>query len=109
MDYLYPDKYPIDYAEKLQYIRKEIENRLIGYTNLLKFDFCDVSAGGIQIRGFHKEVPNYSYIDVTLKYDFSNMFDCINDFVQMWIECDNERSISRFRDFIEDGLRYGWD
>ncbi|MCL1696329.1 hypothetical protein [Lysinibacillus sp. BPa_S21] len=95
---------------KLLEIEKSITNQLLEYPNFDGVDFCDVSAGGIQIRGHHKEINGYTYGNQpTIKYDFSNYKECISDFIEMWKHQDNEESVNSQKKFIEQGKKYGWD
>lgn len=95
---------------KLLEIDKSITDQLSEYPNFDGIDFCDVSAGGIQIRGHHKEISGYTYgSQPTIKYDFSNYKECISDFIDMWKHQDNEKSVSSQKRFIEQGEKYGWD
>lgn len=98
------------YKDKMLYIENTINKYLKGFENFQGIDFCDVNARGIQIRGHHKEIKNYTYgQQLTIKYDFSNVDDVIWDFLKMWGEVDNPQAIKRERVFIADGEKYGWD
>lgn len=95
---------------ELQYIENEINNRLSDYINFKGIDFCDVSAGGIQIRGHHKEIKGYTYGNQpTIDYDFSNCEEVIDQFVDMWKELDTPERVESQKRFIADGERWGWD
>lgn len=92
------------------YIQNKISDILCDYENFDGVDFCDVNAGGIQVRGFHKLVNGYSYgYQPTIKYDFSNVQEVINDFVNMWKQQDVPQNINNYLNFLRDGERYGWD
>ncbi len=68
------------------------------------------SSFGILIRGKHKEIKGYFYGDgVLLKEDFSNEDDCVERFVTLWKESDNEKDVARYKGFIEQGEKWGWD
>ncbi len=98
------------YKDKMLYIENTINKYLKGFENFQGIDFCDVSAGGIQIRGHHKEIKGYTYgRQPTIKYDFSNAGDVIWEFLKMWGEVDNPQVIARGKAFIADGEKYGWD
>lgn len=45
----------------------------------------------------------------TIKYDFSNYQQCIEEFVDMWKEIDKPESVDGFNDFTDFGDKYGWD
>jgi hypothetical protein len=91
-------------------IQNEITEQLKDYPNFNGIDFCDVSAGGIQIRGHHININGYSYGDQpTIEYDFSNVDECIKQFVKKWKEYDNPDNYRLFIKFIENGEKYGWD
>lgn len=107
--FLNEDKLVTNLNELVQ-IEKEINHRLDGYPNFAGIDFCDVSAGGIQIRGFHSHVKRYTYgSQITIKYDFSNYKECIDEFVDMWKSQDKPEKVSGYQSFIADGEKYGWD
>lgn len=95
---------------QLCYIEKEIGKNLKSYPNFKGIDFCDVHAGGIQIRGHHKDIKNYCFGEqITIKYDFSNYKDAITQFVDMWKSLDNDSFISGYKSFLADGEKWGWD
>lgn len=99
-----------EHKEQLMYIEKEINNQLLYFENFQGIDFCDVSAGGIQIRGHHKKIKGYTYgSQPTIKYDFSNVEQVIYEFVEMWKERDNPTSVNKNLSFIRWGEKYGWD
>jgi len=109
-DYLHPARYPEDYLGKLGYVRYSIYKKLSEYENFDGLDFNDVTAGGIQIRAFHKDVKHYSYGDsITMRYDFSNMEECINKFIKMWESYDTTEDLKGYQSFLKDGETYGWD
>ena len=89
-DYLHPDKYPINYGELLDKAFQAISNHP-EVKNLSSLDFCDVNANGIQIRGCHLLAePGYSYgHQATIKYDFANIEDAVNEFIACWKQKDN--------------------
>lgn len=98
------------YKDKMLYIENIINKYLKGFENFQGIDFCDVNANGIQIRGHHKEIKNYTYgQQLTIEYDFSNVDDVIWEFLKMWGEVDNPQAIEREKAFIADGEKYGWD
>lgn len=98
------------HLKELKFIESEITNKLTNFLNFLGIDFCDVSANGIQIRGHHKEVDGYTYgTQPTIKYDFSNYRDCVDEFVHMWIQQDTPERVRSELRFIADGKKYGWN
>jgi len=98
------------YLQELLHIEKTITEGLKNYPNFTGIDFCDVSAGGIQIRGHHNQINGYTYGDQpTIKYDFSNIEECIQEFIEMWKERDMPEEVCEFKKFIRDGEKYGWD
>lgn len=91
-------------------IQDTIMEGLKDYSNFLGVQFIDVSAGGIQIRGFHKDIVGYSYgSQVTIKYDMSNAYECAELFIEKWKESDTEANLKEFKRFIKFGEEYGWD
>lgn len=108
--YLHPEQYPCKYGDMFKTIHTSIVEALKGYNNFDGIDFCDVGANGIQIRGHHKQVERYYFGEVvTIKYDFSNSTEVVDEFIRMWEACDNDEYLSNFKRFIEFGERYGWD
>jgi hypothetical protein len=51
----------VEHKDQLLHIENEITKQLNEYPNFEGIDFCDVSAGGIQIRGHHKQIKGYTY------------------------------------------------
>ena len=95
---------------KLLYAHDKICGQLSDYSNFDGIDFCDVGAGGIQIRGHHKQVEKYCFGEqVTIKYDFSNLTEAINEFIAMWKAHDNDEAIHDYLEFIHWGEKFGWD
>lgn len=96
--------------DKLIKIESEIKEQLSNFDNFNGIDFCDVSAGGIQIRGHHKDVKGYTYGDqVTIKYDFSNYENAIDKFVDIWKKTDVAENLKGYKRFLADGARWGCD
>jgi hypothetical protein len=109
-DYLHSKRYPFGFEDTLFRVRRFIMQELEQYPNFEGVDFCDVSAGGIQIRGHHKEVVGYSYgPQTTIRYDFINAMEAANQFVEGWKQHDEPVKVSGFNDFLNDGNTYGWD
>lgn len=91
-------------------IEKLINKGLEDYPNFLGIDFCDVHANGIQIRGHHKEIKGYTFgTQPTINYDFTNKNEVITEFIDMWKAHDTPEELERFKRFITDGEKYGWD
>lgn len=91
-------------------IEEDINKLLKGFENFKGIDFCDVSANGIQIRGHHEKIKNYTYgSQPTIKYDFSNKDDIIMEFVKMWYENDKTEKVREEIKFITYSEKYGWD
>lgn len=98
------------HLQELLYIENKIAEALKDFKNFKGIDFCNVSAGGIQIRGHHKRIKNYTYgTQPTIKYDFSNIEECIQEFVEMWKQYDTPERVNAELRFIADGEKYGWD
>lgn len=63
-----------EHLKDFMYIESQINKCLCGFENFQGIDFCNVGAGGIQIRGHHKQISGYTYgSQPTIKYDFSNI------------------------------------
>lgn len=100
----------VEHLDKLIHIQNEINKKLEEFPNFTGVDFCDVAAGGIQIRGHHAEIKGYTYGNqITIKYDFSNYLDCIGQFVEMWKEHDVSEKVREYDRFLRDGEKWGWD
>lgn len=98
------------YKNKLIECERNINRQLIKFKNYDGLDFCDVNAGGIQIRLHHKAIQDYSYGNqYTIFYDFSNIDSICDVVVNEWKNIDNEESINRFLNFIKDIKWYGCD
>lgn len=107
--YLTEDKI-IKNLSELLYIESAIAELLKDYPDFKGIDYCDVGAHGIQIRGHHLQIKGYTYgQQITIKYDFSNYKECINEFVDMWKSHDIASKIHSEKQFIADGEKYGWD
>jgi len=100
----------VDHLEELKYIENAITERLEGFPNFTGIDFCNVGAHGIQIRGHHQQIKGYTYgSQPTIKYDFSNYLDTVDEFVAMWEKNDIPERIRRELSMITEGEKYGWD
>ncbi|MBQ6359564.1 MAG: hypothetical protein IJJ25_00210 [Lachnospiraceae bacterium] len=101
----------LNHANDLLDIQAKIHDKLGECENFLGVDFCDVHAGGIQVRGHHKLIERYSYpgVQPTIEYDFSNSDEVVNKFIEAWNEADNEKDVQSFLRFVREGEKYGWD
>lgn len=98
------------HKDELILIQKAVGDLLLDFVNFLGIEFYDTNFNGIEIRGFHKNIDGYSYGEqVTIKYDFSNMTEAINNFVDLWKKFDTEEYLKYYRQFIDFGNKYGWD
>lgn len=96
--------------EDLIKIEHDINKMLKGFEGFNGVDFCDVSAGGIQIRGHRKQVKGYTYgRQPTIKYDFSNKKDVVVEFVEMRYNNDEDKKIVCENEMIRQGEKWGWD
>lgn len=99
----YEDKY-------LELVRAQniVNERLKDYEDYGGVRFSDVSAGGIQMTPVNNKTP-ISLASATIKYDFSNVDEAIDEAVRDFIKTDNEKEIKYANSFYEDGMKYGWD
>ena len=98
------------YKDKMLYVQNKIADLLSDYENFDGVDFCDVHAGGIQVRGFHKLVNGYSYENQpTIEYDFRNVNEVIEEFVDTWKFFDTPQKVDSYLNFIREGQKWGWD
>lgn len=99
-----------EHKKDLLEVENMINKLLSGFENYEGLDFCNVSAGGTQIRLHHKQIKNYTYGDqVTILPDYSNINDVALDVVKVWIRYDTPTKIRSELNFIADGEKYGWD
>jgi len=95
---------------ELTQIEKEITERLRYFPNFTGIDFCNVGANGIQIRGHHSQIKGYTYgSQPTIKYDFSNYLDTVDEFVDMWKKNDIPERVRGEQNMIADCEKWGWD
>lgn len=97
------------YRDTLLEIQDTIHFYLKDFPNFLGIDFCDVSAFGIQIRGYHKNTLPYTFIQTVLKYDFSNKEEATQNFIGMWKLNDVPKVVTEYQEFLAEGEKYGWD
>ena len=91
-------------------IERKIKKGLQDYPAFKGVDFCDVGANGIQIRGHHRDIKGYCYgKQVTIRYDFSNMKEVADEFIEMWKTLDTPEQVENYQRFLADGEKYGWD
>lgn len=96
--------------KKLKEIEDQIDGQLSQFEDYDGVDFCDVSAGGIQVRLHHKKIKGYTYGEQkTIKYDFSNAADIPAQVIKEFIDINNEEDIQSMKKFIRFGEKYGWD
>ena len=93
---------------KLVLAQEKAKNMLKDRPNFVGIIFNDVGASGIQIQAKNKQVP-INISDATIKYDFSNIDEAVDECVKSFIETDNEKSITSALQFYNDGCKYGWD
>lgn len=93
---------------KLVLAQEKVKNRLKDRPNFAGITFNDVGASGIQIQAKNKQV-SIIISDATIKYDFSNIDEAVDECVEGFIETDNEESIKSASQFYNDGCEYGWD
>jgi len=80
------------------------------FPNFDHVDFCDVNANGIQIRGFIKKISGLTFGNQpTIKYDFSNLYETISEFIKDWEQIDTPENINYYRRFLADIAEYGCD
>ena len=94
---------------KLVLAQEKVKSRLKDRPNFAGVMFSDVSAGGIQIKASNKQVPYISMSDATIKYDFSNIDEAVDDVVNQFLSTDNEENIKSANDFFKTSMEYGWD
>lgn len=91
-------------------VEKLIDKLLSGFENYNGIDFCNVNAGGTQIRLHHKEIKGYTYGDqITIKPDYSNIDEVAIQVANVWIQNDTPSKIAKEKSFIAAGEKYGWD
>lgn len=98
-----------EHKEDFDRIRQKITEALKDYENFDGVNFVDVNARGIQVNGLHKKTGRYYFHTVTIKYNFSNIDEVVDEFVSGWKKYDNPEYISDFLSFIRMGEEYGWD
>lgn len=103
-------EYLIANYKTLKDIENAIDKELCRYSNYNGIDFCDVSAGGIQIRLHHKGIGGYTVgQQFTLEYDLSNRNEAIGFVVSEFERIDDNKYISDMKDFIRVGEATNWD
>ena len=100
----------VKYLNELLYVEKTITEKLKDFPNFVGIDFCNVGARGIQIRGHHKQIKGYTYgTQPTIKYDFSNYTETIDEFVSMWEKNDIPERVRGEQNMITECEKWGWD
>ena len=100
---VYENKYP-----ELVRAQNIVNERLKDHENYGGVRFSDVSASGIQMTPVNNKTP-ISLASATIRYDFSNVDEAIDEAVRDFIKTDNEKEIKYANHFYEDGMKYGWD
>lgn len=98
-----------EHGKDFDEIRKRISEALKDYDNFIGVDFVDVRAGGVQISGIHKQIGHYYFVSSTIDYDFENVDEAIDEFVNGWKETDNPKHVNGLLSFLRMGEKYGWD
>lgn len=99
-----------EHKVELLIIENLINKLLYGFEGYNGIDFCNVGAGGTQIRLHHKQIKGYTYGDqITILPDYSNINDVAIDVIKTWIKHDTPNNVKRELKFIADGEKYGWD
>ena len=99
-----------EHFDELKKTEELIDKLLSGFENYGGIDFCDVSAGGIQIRIHHNSISGYTFGDQkTILYDFSNIKEIPFEVAEEFIRIDNPKAINKEKAFIAYGEKYGWD
>ena len=99
----YENKYP-----ELVRAQNIVNERLKDHKNYGGVRFSDVSASGIQMTPVNNKTP-ISLASATIRYDFSNVDEAIDEAVRDFIKTDNEKEIKYANRFYQDGMKYGWD
>ena len=108
-DYVRPERYPSDWKNVFECLRETLAHELSDCPNFVGVDFCDVGAGGVQVRGHHKDVSSHVYCHVTLPYDFSNVAQVVEEFIAAWRAADNPEYLHYYQYFLAEGKKWGWD
>lgn len=99
-----------EHFDELRNIEKLIDKLLLGFDNYDGIDFCDVGAGGIQVRIHHRSISNYTYgQQKTIFYDFSNIGKIPYEVAEEFVRIDTPELILEEKEFIAFGEKYGWD
>lgn len=95
---------------KLSEIKKYIDSQLSAFAGYLPVSFCDVSAGGVQIRGTNTSVEGYYMVQVTIPYSFCGYMEQAKEFVKEYKAYYGSKDCVKLaKDFIACGKKYGWD
>lgn len=98
------------HIEDIKKLKQIIESKLESNKNFDKFDLSDVSAGGIQVRMFHKNIKNYSYgQQFTINHEWNNIEEVANKAVENFMQLDTEEQVNKYNTFLKAGEKYGWD
>lgn len=97
-----------DYEGVIIRIEKEIREGLKD-TNFESLSFCDVSAPTIQVNLFNTKIKGFVFVSVDLQRDWSNVDGLIAEAIERFKARDNEKDVKSYQDFLNDGMKYGWD
>ena len=105
------ERYPENWKEILWNLYQRICNELKSDPNFDDIDFCDVSAGGIQIRLKHKAIKTQCVGEqYTLHYNLDNIEECYNKVINEWNEIvSDKRYIPAYQRMLDDFAKYGCD
>lgn len=99
-----------EHFDELKRTEALIDKMLSGFENYGGIDFCNVGAGGIQVRIHHNSITGYTYgQQKTILYDFSNIDEIPFEVVKEFVRIDVPEAILREKSFIAMGEKYGWD
>jgi len=108
-DYLaHPERYSENILGILEPVRQELLS-VLRNDGLVKIDFNDVSAQGIQIAGIHRDYPRYIYLNETVKYDLSNLDEAKKEFINKWKSMSGEEDVDQFGNIVNQSNKWGWD
>ena len=95
---------------KLVEMKKYIDSELSAFAGYIPVNFCDVSAGGIQIRGTNQSTDGYFMVQTTVPYSFCGYMEKAEEFVKNYKEYyGNADTVNEAKKFIWFGEKYGWD
>lgn len=110
-DRLAPRRYPADYQERIDRMRKIIHQNLAHIEKFNGIRFVDMEVKSVMIvQSYHKDIKGYAFPmnTIWLNTDFSNEEEVIEAITNSWLSL-KETDVTDFLEFLEDGKRYGWD